>query len=703
MDRLEGELPRWMVLQRQVELGLEKDLLSRQWTRRHSLERCLDEIPLALHPRLQQVWLVLAVQGYGERAIAGLIALLSHSNQEVAEAAAWGLSRLGRIILPDLRDRWESASVLVRDRICQILCYLGVQARGAESWLGSHQTEWSRTLCYRLQEFGWRTLVAWRVKPVWINQDSLQALAALAFGHDLDDRLYAVEALEDRGPGTKRLLRTLLGEGDEEVAWRALQCMERLGLEPGDAALRQALLSEDRRLRIAVMGRYVGGELGDMALEPLIYQKALLRMFDHGDDSWRLRALSVLSEQGVVAPRDAERLLPWLAHKDPQLRRLSVAAYGRMAGSPQGLEFLLEDSLEEVCLTALGLLVRQQCWGPILAHLGRKAVLRVVAEGYLMLQALERVDQVHLLQLRALGRDEDEELRDLSTRVLAQLDLERVRWKNWNSFNECQLGTALGLMRLHGVFPEGLKSLFLQGAVEHLQVWKNWLSRTDLNEVREALRGHLSSALPGSALVALRGRGKDGWDLLLEWVEGPQHLALEAVFELRRWMGEEEAAREWMLERGPQLLEGVTCEPVCQALAAAVGQTLLHQSSPVQERKLPWAVELATRNGSAVAALGYLQRAGADVLDQVLQRALEHPQVGVRMLAVSILRRSRRDCADLFRLRPPDPDRQVRLRVLSLLQEQGGLQAEELDELRGMAGEMIEARNLLARIEWEGP
>jgi len=702
--------PRWPVLQRRIELGLEPDLTARPWIRRYSLQRCLEEASQALHWRTQQVWLVLALDGYAEGAIHDLIRLLSLSSDLVAEAVAWALSRLGRSILPDLGHRWGYASPRLRDRICQCLCYLGPAARGAENWLQDHPTPWSRALCYRMKQHGWRPLLAWRISPIWLDDSSLEALAQLAFSHQPEDRLYAIQALSAWGSDSEArtsLLRALAGDQDVDVSLAAVSVMEALDLDPGLAPLFSPDPFVQRRALKSYLDRHYpeGPDWVEASQDPVAFQEVMLHLLHRSNLGWRLRIFHHLAHKGVANPTQASQMAHWLTDPNPEVRMACLLAYDRLEGASPPLTPLLQDPQDSLCRLAARALVRRQEPGPLLLHLERMVILREVAEEYLMLMCLDQVTIQHLEQLQRLSQSPEEELASLARTVLSQLDLERVRWESFDRFNDCQRKTALGLVHLHNRLPDDLPSHLVQATLNHPDVWQLWLAYSSATEVCAGLRSRLMGPNPDKVIGLVQRLGREGWELLLELLRGPASLALLAVQQLRNWVSEQEQARQWLIQHGPQLLQQVSEPSVEGALASAVAQSLLHEFSPPEEGKRAWAWELATRPSSTITAMRYLQRSG-ESLDGVLEKALLHPLPEVRMLAVTLLRRGRTECATVFRRHPPDPNPRVRLRVLGLLHEQGGLEPAELAELSGLAqldGLHLEVQGLLSRIQYEKP
>lgn len=690
--------PFWHQLQRRVELGLERDLMLVNFKRRPSLNTCLAGLCSAWHPRAQQVWMVLALQAHGERCLPEFMRLLADPRSDLAEAAAWGLARFGRAILPDLRERWRYAGPTLRDRICDCLCFLGEQARGAERWLDNHCSDWSRALCYRLGPFGWPPMLRWRETPLWLTDESLAEVAALAFGQVEADRFYALRVLGDWGPAElparTRLLAALLDDAEAEIAHRALRCLERLQLDPGDEAMYRALTSPHPRLRSWAIGRYIeldhpplqDEQIVELLGQPGLYPKVLLLVLKRAEPRWRKPLLDAVS-----APAAGAELLPWLSDPDLEVRRAALSACRRVGVPAASLGNCLEDSDPQIVREILEWMLRERAFEPLLARLDNRSLRQTLAERYTLLEAIDRVTLDHL---RQLGRYRDAASRE----ILKQLRLEAVRWKDWARFNATQQSTALGLLQLHGRLPRELKELLSSGIVDDPVLWQYWaeLSRSP-REVIAALRRR-----PHRLGVAPR-LGRAGWKLLVGLLNAELSLALSSVALLRSWLSRDPGPVEWVLEAGPRLLQNVRTEAVSHALAAALAETLLTEPEP---RKLAWAVELARRTGSAVAALHYFQRDCDNLPPErflaLLLEALQHWQPGVRMLALTILRTGRLDCAEALRRLPPDPDARVRLRTLGLLQSQCELEPEEVSQLRELARRpetSDEANRLLRRLE----
>lgn len=165
-------------------------------------------------------WCDQLVRQHGAHAIPGLIDLLGTH----PEPAAWALSRLGRVALPECLDAARQAAPSRRRRFCRFFWYLGREARGAETllagWLPDPEAE---AALLALEEFGAPALIEQLGGPVWLDQPSVDALAQIIFGEDRSRAVQAVRALGWFGPACASACRLLRAVEREPVLGEAAQ------------------------------------------------------------------------------------------------------------------------------------------------------------------------------------------------------------------------------------------------------------------------------------------------------------------------------------------------------------------------------------------------------------------------------------------------------------------------------------------------
>ncbi|MFN8606478.1 MAG: hypothetical protein U0931_03035 [Vulcanimicrobiota bacterium] len=299
----------------------------------HSLEHCLHQSARALHPAQRLAWLMVLVEGHGEKAIDPLLKSLGVALNrpspfvELGEALAWALGQLGRDILLTIGDRFKDAPFLVREHYCQALWYLGPRARGCQPWIKNQHTEWAEALLYRLEGQGSEALIERRRVPVWLDHTSLGRLAELAFSQEPGDRHYALRALDGWGPERAqavRLVRATLADPDDEVKLQAWRTLLSLGELPGAADVYLALRSQQRQL-VKLASDHCDLLLGSQppleALEEAVDKEnparaglALARLLSRPFPSDRLRRF--LSLLGRLTPEQQRAAAEWVVSAD---------------------------------------------------------------------------------------------------------------------------------------------------------------------------------------------------------------------------------------------------------------------------------------------------------------------------------------------------------------------------------------------------
>lgn len=170
----------------------------------------------------------LGLEGLDEL-LRGVVTLLPSGQvwQERTRLLVLGLGLYGRDALLPIAQRWPTASRPARSALAQALWYLGPDAKGAERFLEPVGLGSTATL-YALQGAGARSLIGAGRSPVWLDEQSLAALAEEAYGLDPVRQLYAVRAMQGWGPALPQVPRVVApllssepGKLDEAV-WETL-------------------------------------------------------------------------------------------------------------------------------------------------------------------------------------------------------------------------------------------------------------------------------------------------------------------------------------------------------------------------------------------------------------------------------------------------------------------------------------------------
>ncbi|MFN8608021.1 MAG: HEAT repeat domain-containing protein [Vulcanimicrobiota bacterium] len=213
---------------RRDDLALRARFLARrtpsQWRYRMSRSACSEAVMLSQHP-LQTMACSLRLLGmHGAGAIQPLLEIIRTPPgilewDDRAECAAWALARLGRLAVPEILQEYRDGSARVRRHLGMALWYLGAEAgaKAAEALAGD-ASETSTAALLAMESGGSLAMIRARRGPVWLDAESVQALAQLAFSQT--DRRYAAAALGCFGPAFERtlpLLRQLACDSDPEV------------------------------------------------------------------------------------------------------------------------------------------------------------------------------------------------------------------------------------------------------------------------------------------------------------------------------------------------------------------------------------------------------------------------------------------------------------------------------------------------------
>lgn len=487
---------------------------------RHTLDDCMQGIRGALHPQLRLVWMVLLVENYPHLAPRELMRLLAPTQeQELRSACAFGLSLLGRPVLLEIRERFRDAPVSIREFLCRSMWHLGPLARGCEAWLEGYDSDWSRAVLYRLEAFGWRVLLRRRAWPLWIDRESLAALAQLAFSLQPADQSYALRALLGWGPEFAQVepLLTALGQDIHQVLAEparlaAIQLGWREGIPPNNQELTARLSFGNEE-------------------ESLKRQREMLDSFHTMGVEQQLICLEDLALNGLPDQQSATLVWEIMLYPDTTPWRISaLKAYLAVGRKPRPHPALHDSSLSQAAADHM-----VQISGPaeMLAHLDNPKVQRALAQPPHLLRALVEwpPDLFQKLEnrLHQLGLG----------RFLQQLDLNGIHWRGFDQFTAVQYQVAAALIQRHEKLPEELVEAVLQGIVHSPALLEFWVAYAP----KSALSLGLAYMLLRSAdderprlRLALHQQGASGKRVLRELLgqENPS-LAREAALELKRW------------------------------------------------------------------------------------------------------------------------------------------------------------------------
>ena len=517
-------------------------LARRRWRPRkskHSLQECLQGIRRALHPQVRLVWILLLIENHRYHAITELIHLIgsvqpsSSSYSELASAAAWGLAQLGRDALFELRERFKQAPVTVQEFFCQALWHMGLQARGCEQWLGDYDSAWARAVLYRLETYGWKQLLERRAWPLWLDGQSLPALANLAFSLNPHDRFYALRAMAGWGPAfpqVEGLLRVLAGDPDLALGEAARLLAEYLSAVPGAPTtleLARILQAEENSIRTIT---------SDFRTRPTIQEQAsLLWAFYEVPTSMQLEILDSIRAYGIEDHQTSAKLQKIIEfpHTTP-IRVAAVHAYAKVATNPTVLRNTFRyDSKPEVRQAAAEHLVKIVSPEFVLKHLDQPEILHALRlEPHLLRALVEWPEpQFRLLvnRLKELGNEE----------MLDQLDLDAIQWAQFERFTPVQNSVAFALIRYHRKLPTLLVEEVAQGRLASPTLLEFWVDYPPENH-RDRGLAQMLVRLPSHqrlyARLAASDHGEGVARALAELVGDPDPvIATRAAEELANW------------------------------------------------------------------------------------------------------------------------------------------------------------------------
>lgn len=137
-----------------------------------------------------------------------------------ADAAAWGASHAPRQAVELVRTAWPRAGGSVRRKLLQCLWYLEEAAAPALPLLAEESAALTQGVRWQCRAAGVRPTLDARRSPLYLEPDSLEQIAYLAFSTDREDRLYAVRCLDGWGPAlsdARRILEPLTRDSDSAV------------------------------------------------------------------------------------------------------------------------------------------------------------------------------------------------------------------------------------------------------------------------------------------------------------------------------------------------------------------------------------------------------------------------------------------------------------------------------------------------------
>ncbi len=558
---------------------------------RHSVQDCLRGIRGALHPQLRLVWILLLVKNHPERADLELIHLIGsvqssfHNYLELAPAAAWGLAQLGREALYELRDRFKKAPNPVKEFFCQALWHMGPEARGCEQWLSHYDSPWARAVLYRLEAQGWQALLARRAWPLWIDRDSLAALASLAFSLEPEERWYALRALLGWGPAfsqVERLLQAVAGDPNLDLAEGARMVTEYLAQHPYAAKpkelARKLYAEEPEDLSIT----------GNFRRRPTpTEQLNLLREFYETPMAVQLEILEAIEQRGIPEPKavlELERIIEF-PHTTP-IRVAALQAYLTLSSNLTVIKNTFHyDYNREVRQAAADLLMKVASPEFILEHLQRPEILKALQSEPHLIRALVEWPEPQF-------RDLVKKLKELGySSLLKQVDLNAIEWAHFDCFTPVQNRVAAALISYHQQLPKFLVEEVAQGRLHSptlLQFWEDFPPKQHRCKGLAQMLLRLPSHQRMYARLALSGQGEAGARALAELLNDPEvKVARQAAQELADW----HRAAEWAL---PQWLLDCPHPEVVRQLADWLAPVFLPPYRPLDR---DWAKVLLPRLG----------------------------------------------------------------------------------------------------------
>ncbi len=201
----------------------------RAWAKKMDRTACLVRLRAARHEMAAFAWADRVVLEHGEKAIPGLLDCLRHpSSPAVAEAAAWALGRLGRVVLAEVLDAFRQAIPPTVRRLAPVLWYLGPEAHGAEKvlvrWLGEPEVD---AALLAMEGVASRAVAAAGGPHVWLDSKAVDELALRVYGET--NRADWVSSLGGFGPALEQavqVLEPLLHDPDLRAL--ALQALARI-------------------------------------------------------------------------------------------------------------------------------------------------------------------------------------------------------------------------------------------------------------------------------------------------------------------------------------------------------------------------------------------------------------------------------------------------------------------------------------------
>ena len=516
--------------------------------------QCVEALLVSMHPLQTLACAVRLLDLHGERAIPALLEVVRlrpppgrpeprtgvtcrmlgvpELLEEKAACAAWALGRLGRIAVPEIVQEYAGASRRVRAHLAMALWYMGAQAARAIPVLLLDPGPLAGAALLAMEGAASLAMVEARRGPVWLDDDSVRALARLAFSDE--GREYAAASLACFGPSAhkgvpilrhlcadpevevRRMVARALGWGgrpetlnlvlpllkdEDEVARRlALRALESFFDSPGQT--RMALL-DWIMVGSAEEGLAAAAQLAELGLPEERCQE-VGRLLESGSEQlvlYLVEALAASSEEQVRPHQVILLKFLGLEHR-PALRRSAARALAKLATvEPQVLDavrcWLREGDPELVHLAAeilsqagagLGSL------GPDWASLAEASLLAVleswryslrVAELLALLQhpapavrarAADMLGQQRLgspevlAALTAQVREPDKQLRLACARALYAMGEHEFTWMLLDSPRRSdQIEANLVLLR-EATLPEAFLEAFEQGEICNAKV-----------------------------------------------------------------------------------------------------------------------------------------------------------------------------------------------------------------------------------------
>lgn len=640
----ESELPFWfclfLVLKTQDPLPARWAGLRKIVRRHRPRSQPRQELPVALQQvhrphscEAHVVWLLLVLE-HRNRAVDGLLRGLRDPDDFVAQGCLWALSRLGRESFCDLKELYGKGSPKLKERVAQLLFLLGDQARGCEEWLEPPGDPWTHAALLGLGVRGSLKLVQYRQCPTILSPSARSELTELFFGHDLEDRIFALQTLRQLEPSSalsQRLHRLAFLEFDSALTRNCDQaCWDTVRSELGNAELCQLLLqpgfTRQKLSLLELIRRSPDFQdaplpvLEALSQETQVLRLTLLRMLDlFSHVEIRRKILEQLLGFESAYPAGLAKVAGLLEH--PELQELAARVCVQMCDQD------FEQALE-LCPKLVQVWVRQKYLRPLVACLTDVRVLQALQGVPWVAQLLERAsDQNALAPLL--------ELRDPERVALVKELVLALPLSGYAGMDALQQAQATFLLEADPERFRQFQLAFWQDAEIDPTLLNRLSSRLHLPSDRSLFRLGLQH------LTWLQGLGREGFEFLVVYLEEQKEaLAAKALAALLERVPE---SLHWLLDRPARWFEQFLGSPIEVTLAEILQQALVGADQTLEpELKVPWVLQILKSQADSTLSIYYLQCHLSEFTPELilaLRNLLGRPQASVRLQALHTLAR----------------------------------------------------------------